>query len=72
MYTNRSLSNAPYSDSESFGDPQYLQMDGVIPGGGIVATSEENWSSFMEQVDEILHSVAVGDIAEGSDHITIF
>ncbi|KAJ3813080.1 fungal-specific transcription factor domain-containing protein [Lentinula aff. lateritia] len=72
MYANKSSSNAPYSDSDLFGGPQYLQMDGVIQGGGIVAASEENWSSFMEQVDEILHSVAVGDIAERSDNITIF
>ncbi|KAJ3822648.1 fungal-specific transcription factor domain-containing protein [Lentinula raphanica] len=66
-FTGLTNANAPYPSSGLFVDPQDWQMDGMIQAGGLVATSEETWSSFMDQVDDILHSVAGGgDVPTGS------
>ncbi|KAJ4468801.1 hypothetical protein J3R30DRAFT_3661751 [Lentinula aciculospora] len=54
LHSNKDFADAPHPGSES---SVGWQVDGVIQGGGLVASSEENWSSFMERVDEILQSV---------------
>ncbi|KAJ3999586.1 fungal-specific transcription factor domain-containing protein [Lentinula boryana] len=73
IYSNKDSTNDIHPGSESFVDPQYWQMDGVIQGGSLVAASEENWSSFMEQVDELLHSVAAGsNVTEDGNKPALF